>query len=42
VLYDLEEKQINAVLLTVAVGESAMLPLSTNLADFFFFFCKSS
>jgi hypothetical protein len=42
VLYDLEEKQINAVLLTVAVGESAMLPLSTTLADLLFCFCKSS
>jgi hypothetical protein len=42
VLYDLEEKQITAVLLTVAVGESAMLPLSTTLADLLFCFCKSS
>ncbi len=42
VLYDLEEKQINAVLLTVAVGESAILPLSTTLADFSFLFLKSS
>jgi hypothetical protein len=42
VLYDLEEKQITAVLLTVAVGESGMLPLSTTVADFLFCFCKSS